>query len=113
MNPAVHVCSVVSVKENQPKRSASGSFKFSFSHSAGAANTANGSKPPPAASSSRAAAPPSGQTRVRHPVPKVRVFNKTRAQRFLRSHFNVIFKRERTCALLAYSMAEKVVLIRN
>uniref|UniRef100_A0A671QLD5 Serine/threonine-protein phosphatase 4 regulatory subunit 3 n=1 Tax=Sinocyclocheilus anshuiensis TaxID=1608454 RepID=A0A671QLD5_9TELE len=54
-------------KENQPKRTASGSFKFSFSHSSGAANTANGSKPPPSASSSRAAAPPSGQTaRVRH-----------------------------------------------
>ncbi|XP_016350499.1 serine/threonine-protein phosphatase 4 regulatory subunit 3-like isoform X1 [Sinocyclocheilus anshuiensis] len=49
-------------KENQPKRTASGSFKFSFSHSSGAANTANGSKPPPSASSSRAAAPPSGQT---------------------------------------------------
>ncbi|XP_016117651.1 serine/threonine-protein phosphatase 4 regulatory subunit 3-like isoform X1 [Sinocyclocheilus grahami] len=54
-------------KENQPKRTASGSFKFSFSHSSGAANTANGSKPPSSASSSRAAAPPSGQTaRVRH-----------------------------------------------
>ncbi|XP_058651910.1 serine/threonine-protein phosphatase 4 regulatory subunit 3B isoform X2 [Onychostoma macrolepis] len=53
-------------KENQPKRTASGSFKFTFSHSAGAANTANGSKPPPSASSSRAAAPPSGQARVRH-----------------------------------------------
>lgn len=43
-------------KENQAKR------KFSFCHSAGAANTANGSKPPPSTSSSRAAAPPSGQT---------------------------------------------------
>uniref|UniRef100_A0A8C1SFR0 Serine/threonine-protein phosphatase 4 regulatory subunit 3 n=1 Tax=Cyprinus carpio TaxID=7962 RepID=A0A8C1SFR0_CYPCA len=43
-------------KENQAKR------KFSFCHSAGAANTANGSRPPPSASSSRAAAPPSGQT---------------------------------------------------
>ncbi|KAL0177055.1 hypothetical protein M9458_025949, partial [Cirrhinus mrigala] len=51
-------------KENQPKRTTSGSFKFTFSHSAGAANAANGSKPPPSASSSGAkpAAPPSGQT---------------------------------------------------
>ncbi|KAK2896283.1 hypothetical protein Q8A67_010771 [Cirrhinus molitorella] len=50
-------------KENQPKRTTSGSFKFTFSHSAGAANAANGSKPPPSASSSGAkpAAPPSGQ----------------------------------------------------
>ncbi|XP_043111083.1 serine/threonine-protein phosphatase 4 regulatory subunit 3B isoform X2 [Puntigrus tetrazona] len=50
-------------KENQPKRTASGSFKFTFSHSAAAANTTNGSKPPPSTSSSRAAAPPPGQAR--------------------------------------------------
>uniref|UniRef100_A0A672PKY1 Serine/threonine-protein phosphatase 4 regulatory subunit 3 n=1 Tax=Sinocyclocheilus grahami TaxID=75366 RepID=A0A672PKY1_SINGR len=47
-------------KESQPKRTTTGSFKFRFSHSAGA---------PPSASSSGStpAAPPSGQTaRVRH-----------------------------------------------
>ncbi|XP_067278733.1 serine/threonine-protein phosphatase 4 regulatory subunit 3B isoform X2 [Pseudorasbora parva] len=48
-------------KENQPKRSTSGSFKFTFSHSA--ANASNGSKPPSSSSSgSKPAAPPPGQT---------------------------------------------------
>ncbi|XP_048061973.1 serine/threonine-protein phosphatase 4 regulatory subunit 3B isoform X2 [Megalobrama amblycephala] len=51
-------------KENQPKRTTTGSFKFTFSHSAAAANASNGSKPPPSSSSSssKPAAPPSGQT---------------------------------------------------
>lgn len=48
-------------KENQPKRTSTGSFKFTISHSAGAANS---SKPPPSASSnsSKPATPTSSQT---------------------------------------------------
>lgn len=48
-------------KENQPKRTSTGSFKFTISHSSGAANS---SKPPPSASSnsSKPATPTSSQT---------------------------------------------------
>lgn len=48
-------------KENQPKRTSTGSFKFTISHSGGAANS---SKPPPSASSnsSKPATPTSSQT---------------------------------------------------
>ncbi|XP_056114559.1 serine/threonine-protein phosphatase 4 regulatory subunit 3B [Rhinichthys klamathensis goyatoka] len=52
-------------KENQPKRSTTGGFKFTFAHSAAAnANASNGSKPPPSSSSSgsRPAAPPAAHT---------------------------------------------------
>lgn len=54
-----HISYLVAVKEsedkeNLPKRTATGSFKFTFSHSAGAANGTNGASSKPASSASPA-----------------------------------------------------------
>lgn len=44
-------------KENFPKQTPTGSFKFTFSHSAGAANGTNGANCKPATSPTSAASP--------------------------------------------------------